>query len=130
MALVKKKIMKEVLVYFTCVVEMGQRRRWVVLFVDYLYWFLPVILVLTQKPLCTCAEVVLVRGASESTGKAEIAQGNLCENLVLLGSLRDVSRVLQNYVSMFKFLGGNVIQPLMGQVWSLLVRRCLKVFKL
>lgn len=85
MALVKKKkLMKEVLVYFTCVVEMG-RRRWVVLFVDCLYWFLPVILVLTKKPLCTCAEVVLARGASESTGKAEIAQGNLCQNLGIIG---------------------------------------------
>lgn len=93
--------MKEVLVYFTCVVEMGGRRRWVVLFVDSLYWFLPVILVLTKKPLCTCAEVVLARGASESTGKAEIAQGNLCQNLVLLGSLRDVSRLLTSELCVY-----------------------------
>lgn len=36
--------------------------------------------------------------------------------------------LLQNNVPMFKFLG-NLIQPLMGEMWSLVVRRCLKVLK-
>lgn len=75
-----------------------------------LCWFYPVILVLTKKTLCLCAEAVVVRGASEGTGKAEIAQGNPCQNLELLGSLTVLPRLLQNYLPklcVFTFLGGS-----------------------
>lgn len=99
--------------FSNCVVEMGGR-RWVVLSVDSLCWFYPVILVLTKKTLCMCAEIVLVRDASQyregrnCTGKPVSEFGYYWEVLQFYPD-----DLLQSNVRMFKFLG-HLIQPLMG----------------
>lgn len=94
MVLVKKKINKR----STCVLHLccgdGWKKEAGCPFCGFSMLVFPSNFILTKKALCMCAEVVSVRGASESPGKAEIAQGNLCQNLVLLRSFRDLSRLL------------------------------------